>query len=157
VENSYSSRISGIFENDRIPGPNKRFADEVERLLATVGNEQILVFRCDAVAPQHLEQGFFQRRVPVRGAQIQNVAAFAPQNAGDARLQLFYREKLLRGTRHDKGQGPFRYAGGQSRKNFFTPIVGKEQLPTHALMTVQHRRSRGSDLQTIAIATNKGS
>ncbi len=62
------------------------FADQVEGLLAPIGDEQIFIFGRDTVVMQHFEQRFFQGWIAVRGAKIQHVRAFAAKHRVHASL-----------------------------------------------------------------------
>src|SRR5256885_3119172 len=66
----------------------RSFADQVEGLLASIGDEQIFVFGRDAVVMQHLEQRFFQGRIAVRRAKIQHLRAFAAKRSEEHTSEL---------------------------------------------------------------------
>src|ERR1700739_883096 len=76
AENGRGTGVSGIFENDGVTGANKSFGDEIQRLLAAVGDEKRFVFRGDAVAMQKLQNGFLERRIAIGSAEIENFLAF---------------------------------------------------------------------------------
>ena len=58
----------------------KRAAQQIERLLATVGHQDFVQLHGNAVAPQTGLQVGFERLVPVGGAVLHQAAALAPQH-----------------------------------------------------------------------------
>jgi len=48
-KNRYRSWIRRVFHNHRIARPHKRFADQIESLLASIGDQQIFIFGHDPV------------------------------------------------------------------------------------------------------------
>src|SRR5271156_1241350 len=57
-ENRNRAGITRILHQHRIARAQKRLAEQVERLLAAVGDQKLLVACCDALFAQHLEQNF---------------------------------------------------------------------------------------------------
>ena len=96
VENGGGAGIGGIFQDDGVAGAHKGFGDEIEGLLAAVGDEQRFVFRGDAVAAKQVEQRFFQRRVAIGGAEIENFLAFAAERGVGAESAIPRRGKIPR-------------------------------------------------------------
>src|SRR5580700_6643800 len=78
VEDRHGPRVSRILENHRIARPHECFADDVQRLLATVGDEKIFVLGRDAIAAKMVEQRFLQRPISIRRSELQNLRGFAP-------------------------------------------------------------------------------
>ena len=104
---------------------------------------------------QQFQQGGLQRGIAVRGAQRQDVRAFAPQHGVYANLQLVNGEKFRRGTRHHERQSISRHPRGQPAQYLFSAFIGKQQFPTNASVATQHRRSRRRDFQAVAISLDE--
>jgi len=155
VKNCHHSRIRRVFHDYGIARTHKRFTDQIERLLAAIGDQQVFIFGRDAIVMQHLEQSLFQRRIAVRRPKIQHFRRFALQHGVHASLQFLNREKFFRRSRHDKGQRIFRQIGRQTAKHLFSSLIGEEQLPPDSAISIQHRRRRRSDLQSVAISLDE--
>ena len=56
VENGGGAGVGGIFDDDGVAGADESFGDEIERLLAAVGDEQRIVFDGETVATEQVEQ-----------------------------------------------------------------------------------------------------
>src|SRR6202045_2901380 len=66
VEDPHRSRIRRVFHNHGIARTHKRFADQIEGLLASIGDEQIFIFGRDTVVMQHLEQRLYWKELLCR-------------------------------------------------------------------------------------------
>ena len=126
AEDRHRAGIRRIFQNNGIAGPYKCFADQIQGLLAAVGDQEIFVPRRNAVVLQKLKQRLFQRRISIRGAEVEDIGGFAAQDGIHASLQIFDRKQLLRGPGQNKREGILRSAGCQARENFFAALVRKK-------------------------------
>ena len=155
MENRHRARVGRIFHNHGIARTHKRFADQIERLLAPIGDEQIFVSRRDSVVMQQIQQSRFQRRIAIGRTQGQNFPALAPQHRVHTDLQFLNGEKFRRGTSHNERQSAVRHTGGQPAQHFLAALIGKQQFPADASIAIQNWRSRRGDLQTVAISLDK--
>ncbi len=156
IEDSGGAGIRGIFEDNGVASSDEGFGDEVESLLAAVGDEKRLVFGRDAVLAQKIEKGFFQSRETIGSAKVENVVAFAAKRGMGAGLEFFHGKKFGRGTSHDKRERVFGSFGGKAREDFFAAFIGEEKFPTQAVVAVQRRRRGRRDFQAVAIALDEG-
>jgi hypothetical protein len=69
-------------------------------LLASVGDEQVLVFGGNSIMMQQLQQRRFQRRIAVRRTEIQDFRTFAAKHGVNTGLQFIDGEKLCCRARH---------------------------------------------------------
>ena len=118
------------------PGRTKALLIRVERLLAAAGDEEIFVFRGNAVAAEEFEQSFFEGRVAVAGAEREDVAGFAAEDGVDAVHQLIDREKFGGGARHDERESVFGGGGGEAAQGFVAAFVGEEEFPADTVVAV---------------------
>ena len=93
VKDRHRPGISRVFHDDRIAGPHKRFADQIKRLLASIGYEQIIVLGGNSIMMQQLQKRCLQRRIAVRRAEIQDFRPFAAKHGIHAGLQFIDGEK----------------------------------------------------------------
>src|SRR5260370_6396044 len=77
IKDCASTWVSGIFHDHAVAWSNKSFADQVERLLTAVGNQQVFVLGNDSVMAQKLEQRFLERSIAIGRAEIEHVGGFA--------------------------------------------------------------------------------
>ena len=155
MEDRHRSRIRGVFHNHGIARTHKGFADQIEGLLAAVGNEQIFILGCNTVAVQHLEQCRFQRRIAIRRTKIQHLRPFAAKHGVHASLEFFDRKELLCRAGHHKRKCIFRNIGSETAEDFFAAFIGKEQFPADAPVSIQNWRCRRGDLQAVTVSLNE--
>ena len=76
-KNGNCAGIGGIFQRDGVTGTQKRFADQVDGLLAAVGDQELLGANVLPFAPEPIDKLLAQRLVAVGRAERKNAAAFA--------------------------------------------------------------------------------
>ncbi len=86
VKDGNCAGVGRVFQDDGIAGTNKSFADQIERLLTAVRDEEIFVADGEAFLTQEFEKGFFKGAVAVRGAEVQDIGGFAAQDSVNANL-----------------------------------------------------------------------
>src|SRR5882762_6701492 len=155
MENRHRSRIRRVFHNHGIARTHKRFADQVEGLLASIGDEQVFIFGRDSVVMQQLEQRLFQGRITIRRTTIQHVRPFAAKHRVHAGLQLFDGKELLCRTRHHKRERIFWHIGSEPAEDLFPAFIGEEQFPPNSSVSIQDRRRGRRDLQSVAVALDE--
>ena len=152
MKDRHRSRIRRVFHNHGIAGTHKCFADQIERLLASIGDEQVFIFRRDAVVMQHLQQRLFQGRIAVRRTKIQHLRAFAAKHRVNASLQLLDGKELLCRTRHHKRERIFRHIGSETAEDLLPAFIGEEQFPPDSPVSIQDRRRRRRNLQPVTVS-----
>jgi hypothetical protein len=89
-------------------------------LLATVGDQQILIFSRDSFTPEHVQQRQFQRRVAIGRTKIQDIRGFIA-TLHSRSVAIHQREKFLCWPHHERQRVRGR-AGGQTAQDFFTAL-----------------------------------
>ena len=142
-ENCDRARIGGILERDRIARAQKRLADKVDRLLAAVGDQQLLVADVQAFAAKHFDQQPLERFVAVRRAKLQNAAAFVAQHGIATAAEFFDREEFTRRPRNRERDGAWRNIRHQAAQAIFAALVGKQRFPAQrTAVAIRARRRR---------------
>jgi len=136
MENGGSAGIGGVFHDDGIAGAHEGFGDEIESLLAARGDEEGFVLGGDAIVVEKFEQGFFEGRITIGGAEIEDFGAFAAEGGVGAGLQFFNGEKFGSGARHDERKRVLGSSGGKAGENFFAAFIGEEEFPAEAIAIV---------------------
>src|SRR6266446_60249 len=104
---------------------------------------------------EQFEQRIFQRRIAIRGTQIQYIRAFAPKHGVHAVLKFFDGKELLCGTRHHERERIFRHIGSEAAEDFFPALIGEEQFPANSSVAIQDRRGGWRNLQPVAVSLDK--
>jgi len=101
------------------------------------------------------DERFFEGRVPIGGAEIEDIGAFAAEYGMSAGLQFLDGEEFGSGTGHDERERVFWGGGGESGEDFFAAFIGEEKFPTEAIAVMEDGRRGRRDFQAIAIGADK--
>ncbi|HYW85136.1 MAG TPA: hypothetical protein VFB30_17875, partial [Spirochaetia bacterium] len=156
MENGGGARVGGILHNDGVARAHEGFGDEVESLLATSGDKKSFVLGGNAVVVEKLDKRFFEGRVAVGGAEIEDLGAFPAKGSVSAGLQLFHREEFGSGAGHDKRESVLGSRSGEAGEDFFAAFIGEEEFPAEAIAVVEERRRGRGDFQAVAIGADEG-
>ena len=93
--------VERIFHRHRVTRPQQHPPDQVQRLLAAVGNQQVVPRTGHLLPPRLFHQVAAQRFVSARRTQLQNIGQIpAGKHRGAGRAKLVQREQVPRRTRN---------------------------------------------------------
>ena len=156
MKNGGGAGIGGIFEDDAIAGAHEGFGDQIQSLLASGSDQKSFVPGGNAVVVEKFEQGFFQGRVTIAGAKIEDFGAFTAKSGVGAGLQFLHGEKFGSGARHDEGERVLRSRGGETGEDFFAAFIGEEKFPAEAIAIVEDCGGGRRNFQAVAIGADEG-
>jgi hypothetical protein len=130
-KNRDGARIRGTFENYRIARPKNRFAEKIEGLLASVGDQQLFRPYGHAFRREHHDDLFFERLVSIGVSELQDSASVGAEDGVGAAANLLDREKFFGRARGDKGDGVARDVRGEAAQSGFAALVGEERFPAY--------------------------
>ena len=98
-EEALESGVDGIFDHHLVAGAKQHAAEQVERLLAAVGDDEVVVRGGQVFGAGGVEQVAAQRLVSAGGAELQDVGEIGPgHDLFAARAQGVQGEELLGGA-----------------------------------------------------------
>jgi len=156
MENRGSAGVCGVFHNDGVAGADEGFGDEIERLLAAGGNEKSFVLGGDAVVVKKFDESFFEGRVTIGSAEIEDFGTFAAESSVSAGLQFFDGEEFGSGACQDEGERVVWSGGSEASEDFFAAFIGEEEFPAEAIAIVENGRRGRRDFQAVAIGADEG-
>jgi len=155
MENGGGAGIGGILHDHGVAGTHKGLGDEIERLLATGGDEESLVLGRNAVMVEKLDERLLERRVAVGGAKVEDFGAFAAEGGVGTGLQFFHREEFGSRTGHDERESVLWSRSSETGKDFFAAFIGEKEFPAQAIAIVKDGRRWRRNLQAAAVGANK--
>jgi len=155
MENGRSAGIGGIFEDDGIAGADEGLGDEIQSLLASGSDEEGVVLGGNAIVVEKFEESFFEGRVAIGSAEVEDFGAFSAEGGVGTGLQFFNGEKLGSGARHDERERVLGGRGGEAGENFFAAFIGEEEFPAEAIAIVRGGRWGGEIFRPLPLARMK--
>ena len=109
--------------------PHEGFADQVQRLLAAVRDQQIFVTYFIAFGAQQPDQRLLQRGISVRRAQLENCGAFPLPHGVRALLSSSTGKNSVAGLAMTNEIAPRDMARVIRPRHFLAAIVGEQRFP----------------------------
>ena len=103
VERLERAEIGGRLDQDAIAGVDQQLADEVERLLGTGGDHDVLGLRLDAVAGSVPRDHLAQRLVTFGGAILQGLVGILVEHCGAGLAETLHGKNI--GSWQASGEG----------------------------------------------------